>query len=91
MLTLFVITKNKINEIKELINLNHHTDARILGAKCLGDELLAENYEMVKFFTPSSGINQAMYVKRRELDKDLFAKAKKILKPDDYKLFYGVF
>ena len=78
-----------INTIERFTDQNHHTEARLVLAKALGDKKLVKAYESIDvihmYLRDMNDLSKA----RNRLDKKLFAQAKKVF--SDYDAIIGAF
>jgi len=81
-----------LTRIKKLMEGNHHTAARVLGAQTLGDMQLSKKFELVGKLEALEGtLPNSLAAYRRGLYGDLMALAKQKFRPKDYAAFRAAY
>jgi len=86
------IAPAQLDQLKELTNRNHHSEAAVLGAKLLGARALEKKLGLVRQLHELEGsMPMALGQYRNLLFDALMEHAKRNLSEEDYKAFYGCF
>jgi uncharacterized protein HemY len=80
------------SEIEKLVDLNNHTEARLIGAEALKNKNLIKMIKTIqKDHIKAGNLTDALKSARDTFDKEMFSYAKKVLNKKDYKRFYNSF